>query len=63
MTAEPLTLITAIATALLFLVNWRAANAAKQNADVAAREFRLLRRPLATVTWDEGMSRTLSNLS
>ena len=53
MTAEPLTLITAIATALLFLVNWRAANAAKQNADVAAREFRLLRRPLATVTWDD----------
>lgn len=48
---EPLALVTAIATALLFLVNWRAANAAKNNAALAAREFRLLRRPLVTVTW------------
>ena len=51
--SEPLALITAIATALLFIVNWRAANAAKQNADIAAREFRLLRRPLVTVTWGD----------
>ena len=48
---EPLALITAIATALLFLVNWRAANAAKQNAAISAREFRLLRRPLVAVMW------------
>ena len=44
-------LITAVLTILLFLVTWRAANAAKQNAETAAREFRLLRRPLVAVTW------------
>lgn len=47
---------TAIATFFLFLVtcgllrvNWLAANAAKQSADVAAREFRLSREPLVRV--------------
>ena len=44
-------LITAVITILLFIVTWRAANAAKQNAETAAREFRLLRRPLVAVTW------------
>ena len=53
MTSETFQLITAIATALLFIVTWRAANAAKQNAETAAREFRLLRRPLVTVTWGD----------
>ena len=56
MPKEPLALITAVATALLFLVNWRAANAAKQNADIAAREFRLSRRPLVTVRWDDPLA-------
>ena len=53
MTAETIALVTAVATALLFLVTWRAASAAKQNAEIAAREFRLLRRPLVTVTWGD----------
>ena len=49
---EPLALITALATVLLFVVNWRAANAAQENARIAARAFRLSARPLVTVTWD-----------
>ena len=53
MTAETIALVTAVATALLFLVTWRAASAAKQNAEIAAREFRLLRRPVVTVTWGD----------
>ena len=48
MIEDPLDLI----TVFLFLVTWRAANAAKRNADIAAREFKLLRQPLVTVTWD-----------
>ena len=43
---EPLALLSLIATLGLLVVSWRAADAAKLNADVAAREFRLLRRPL-----------------
>ena len=57
-TTEQLTVITALATALLvvfnlllFIVTRRAAIAAEQNAKIAAREFRLLRRPLVAVTW------------
>ena len=53
MTAETITLVNALATALLFVVTWRAANAAKSNAQIAAREFRLLRRPLVTATWGD----------
>lgn len=49
---EPLALITALATVLLFVVNWRAANAARENARIAARAFRLSARPLVTVRWD-----------
>ena len=32
-------------------MSWRAANASKLNADIAAREFRLRRRPLVDVKW------------
>ena len=48
---EPLALLSLFATLGLLVVSWRAANAAKLNADVAAREFRLLRRPLVDVKW------------
>ena len=41
---------------LLFIVNWRAANAAQRNADLAARELRLRTRPLVTVTWADPVS-------
>lgn len=46
-------LLLVIANVLLFLVARQSANAAKQNAELAAREYRLLRRPLATVTWND----------
>ena len=46
-----LTAVTAIATVLLFFATWRAATAAKRSADIVAREFKLLRRPLVAVTW------------
>ncbi len=59
MTNEQLTVITALATGLLvffnlllFIATRRAAIAAEQNTKIAAREFRLLRRPLVALTWD-----------
>ena len=48
---EPLALISLIATLGLLAVTWRAATAAKQSADIAAREFRLRSRPLVAVKW------------
>ena len=47
------TVFLVLVTAVLCLVTWRAANAAKESAALAAREYRLLRRPLTTVTWDD----------
>lgn len=48
---EPLALLSLIATLGLLFVSRRAANAAKRSADIAAREFRLLRRPSVDVKW------------
>lgn len=48
---EPLAFLSLIATLVLLFVSLRAANAAKQSADLAAREFRLRSRPVITVEW------------
>ena len=45
------TVLLFVATVLLFFATWRAATAAKQNADIAAREFRLRSRPLVALQW------------
>lgn len=54
MTIDPATLLAALtllSTVALFFVTLRAANAAKRNADIAAREFHLARRPSITIDW------------
>ena len=55
MIKDPATLLAALTllnTVALFFVTLRAANAAKRNAEIAAREFHLARRPSITITWD-----------
>ena len=49
--ATLLAALTLLSTVALFVVTRRAANAAKRNADIAAREFHLARRPSITIHW------------
>ncbi|MCY3845697.1 MAG: hypothetical protein OXH69_19400 [Acidobacteria bacterium] len=51
------TMFLAIGTALLVAVTWRTAIAAERNAKLAAREYSLLRRPMAIVKWGHAPSR------
>lgn len=50
-TATLLAALTFLSTVALFFVTLRAANAATRNADIAAREFHLARRPSITIDW------------